>query len=163
MSASNKRVFRLAAIATMLLAVSACGGDAPSQEAEPSTLESSARQTSAASSASPSATKNRQPKPSTKANPSPAPTFDGTVVEVDVLDDGIRTPEERVVVALNSQVRLVVASDISDEVHVHGVDKYVDLTPAKPVTFDFTASIPGTFEVELHDAGDLLFTLQVEP
>ncbi len=66
-------------------------------------------------------------------------------------------------VPLGGQVRLVITSDEVDEVHVHGVDEYVALAPGPAVTHDFTASIPGIFEVELHEAGDLLFTLQVEP
>lgn len=89
--------------------------------------------------------------------------FDGTVVEVDIAAGEVLTAEKRVVVPLGSQVRIAVTSDVTDEVHVHGVDEYIPLTPGEPVTRDFTASIPGTFEVELHDAGDLLFTLQVQP
>jgi heme/copper-type cytochrome/quinol oxidase subunit 2 len=75
----------------------------------------------------------------------------------------VRTASKRVVVPLNSTVRLRVTSDVADEVHVHGVDEYIDLKPGTEVVRDVVARIPGTFEVELHDAGDLLFTLQVRP
>lgn len=93
---------------------------------------------------------------------SAVPKFDGTIVNVVVRDGEVRTAKKRVLVPLRGIVRIAIASDVADEVHVHGVDKYVELTPGKPVTYDFTASIPGTFEVELHKAGDLLFTMQVE-
>ena len=92
-----------------------------------------------------------------------APPFGGTVVDVQFAGGEVRTAEPRVVVPLGGQVRLVVTSDVVDEVHVHGVDEYISVSPGASVTYDFTASIPGIFEVEMHEAGDLLFTLQVEP
>ena len=89
--------------------------------------------------------------------------FNGTVVEVTIAGGQVQTADRRVIVTLNSRVRLIVASDISDEVHIHGVDEYVDLRAGETATYDFVANIPGTFEVELHEAGDLLFSLQVQP
>lgn len=99
---------------------------------------------------------------SSAASTSTARAFDGTVVEVDIAGGEVRTAEERVFVPLNSAVRLVVSSDAAGEVHIHGVDEYVQLRPGETVTHEFTATVPGTFEVEIHDAG-LLFSLQVEP
>lgn len=89
--------------------------------------------------------------------------FDGTVVEVTIAGGQVQTADRRVIVTLNSRVRLIVSSDIADEVHIHGVDEYIDLVAGDTATHDFVASIPGTFEVELHEAGDLLFSLQVQP
>ena len=96
------------------------------------------------------------------ASPAP-PVFDGTVVEVTYAGGVVTTKDRQVRVPLGSQVRPVATSDVQEEIHVHGVDAYVDLPPGQMVTYDFTASIPGTFEVELHGAGDVLFDLSARP
>lgn len=81
---------------------------------------------------------------------------------VEVVAGRVLVDEPRVIVPVGSLVRLVVTSDTAHEVHVHGVDVTADLRPGQPTTLDFVASIPGSFEVELEDTGDLLFTLQVQ-
>ena len=67
----------------------------------------------------------------------------------------------RVPVPAGEHVTLVVTSDAPDELHVHGYDLGADLAPGTPATVEFDATIPGVFEVELHDAGTLLLSLQV--
>lgn len=89
--------------------------------------------------------------------------FDGTVVDVAIAAGEVVASDERVIVTLGTVVRMVVDSDIDDELHVHGVDESVELRAGQTVTHDFTANVPGTFEVELHGSGDLLFTLQIQP
>jgi hypothetical protein len=56
---------------------------------------------------------------------------------------------------------LVITSDVADEVHVHGYDLETELAPGKPAEIAFDATIPGVFEVELHEAGTQLLSLQV--
>jgi hypothetical protein len=46
-------------------------------------------------------------------------------------------------------------------VHVHGYDLATALTPGTPAELTFDATIPGVFEVELHEAGTVLLSLQV--
>ena len=58
-------------------------------------------------------------------------------------------------------VKLTVTSDEADELHVHGVDKEVELEAGKPTTLEFVASLTGRFEVELHKSEKQLFQLQV--
>ena len=91
------------------------------------------------------------------------PAFDGRIVEITIAGGQAQTAAERVVVALNSVVRLIVTSDVADEVHVHGIDEEFEVQPGETVTRDFVADIPGIFEVEAHGDAGLLFTLQVEP
>lgn len=67
----------------------------------------------------------------------------------------------RVTVASGEQVRLTVSSDVDDEVHVHGYNLTQDVTPDKPATITFRATVPGVFEVELEHRGKQLFTFQV--
>ncbi len=52
-------------------------------------------------------------------------------------------------------------ADVTDEVHVHGYDYYLDLTPGVAVELAFVADIPGIFEIELEGSGLLLFELVV--
>ena len=67
----------------------------------------------------------------------------------------------RVPVAAGSHVTLVVTSDVADEVHVHGYDVEQELSPGQPAEIVLDATIPGVFEVELHEAGTTPLSLQV--
>ncbi|MCG5212148.1 cupredoxin domain-containing protein [Streptosporangium soli] len=71
------------------------------------------------------------------------------------------SPLARVEVAKGARIRLIVTSDVPDEVHVHGYDLARPLTPGKAVTLDFTASESGLFEVETHESGLVLTQLAV--
>jgi heme/copper-type cytochrome/quinol oxidase subunit 2 len=68
----------------------------------------------------------------------------------------------RVVVELGSEVRIEVTADVVDEVHVHGYDLTVDTVPGRAVITEFTADIPGVFEVELEESKLPLTQLQVQ-
>ena len=67
----------------------------------------------------------------------------------------------RVPVVVGTPVTLSITSDAADEVHVHGYDLEATLTPGTPAEISFDAGIPGVFEVELHEAGTVLLSLQV--
>lgn len=73
-----------------------------------------------------------------------------------------------VTVARGDPVRLVVRSDVPDEIHVHGYDLSRDAAPGSPARFSFTADIEGIFEIESHEAehqgkAALIARLVVEP
>ena len=129
-----------AALAGLALAagLTACAGT-PAPAAEEST--------SAASSSS-------APAPTTA---SPA----GQRIEVQVTGGQASGDTGRVPVAADEHVTLVITSDTADEVHVHGYDLEAELAPGQPTEIAFDATIPGVFEVELHEAGTLLLSLQV--
>jgi len=61
------------------------------------------------------------------------------------------------------RVRFKVQSDVADEIHVHGYDLMKDVTAGGSVSFSFTASIEGRFEIELEDAGTQIAELEVKP
>jgi hypothetical protein len=61
------------------------------------------------------------------------------------------------------RVVLVVTSDVSDEVHVHGYDLSHDVGPGEPARIAFRATIPGRFEIELEDRSVQIAELTVEP
>jgi hypothetical protein len=58
-----------------------------------------------------------------------------------------------VTVAKGRRVVLVVGSDVSEEVHLHGYNVMRDVAPGKPVRLAFRATIVGTVEVELEHSG----------
>ena len=87
---------------------------------------------------------------------------DSQRIEVTVAGGKASGHTGRVSVAVGTSVTLVVTSDAADEVHVHGYDKEAELSPGQPAEIRFDATIPGVFEVELHEAGTLLCELQVQ-
>lgn len=91
--------------------------------------------------------------PSTPATT--APEMDhgasGRVIPMTVAD-GTVTGGGRISVSAGEEVTLRVTSDVVDEIHLHGYDRYVDLAVGTPTDLTFTAEITGVFEVELHDA-----------
>jgi hypothetical protein len=88
-------------------------------------------------------------------------TGEGRRIEVSVAGGKVRGETGRVPVDAGTAVTLVVTSDVADEVHVHGYDVAAELTPNTPAELSFDATAPGVFEVELHEAGTVLLTLQV--
>jgi hypothetical protein len=67
----------------------------------------------------------------------------------------------RVPVPVGEHVTLRITSDVADEVHLHGYDVEAALAPGTPAELTFDATVPGVFEVELHEAGTVLLSLQV--
>lgn len=102
------------------------------------------------------------PPVSTSPGLSPEPTQEGTVVELSYAEGEVSGNTGRVEVPLGGTVVLRVTSDVQEEIHVHGVDEYVDLPPGQTTEASFVVDIPGVFEVELHGAGMLMTKLQVQ-
>jgi FtsP/CotA-like multicopper oxidase with cupredoxin domain len=55
-------------------------------------------------------------------------------------------------VAKGDTVRIVVSSDVEDEIHLHGYDIERHAAPGKPARFKFKADVEGAFELESHAA-----------
>jgi hypothetical protein len=51
-------------------------------------------------------------------------------------------------------VRIVVAADAPDEIHLHGYDLTKEAAPGAPARFVFIADLEGVFELESHTAED---------
>ncbi len=82
-------------------------------------------------------------------------------VQIRVSGNQVQTAERRVKVRLGAEVRLEVTADRTDEVHLHGYDRKVDIQPGRPAVLEVRADTPGVFEVELEEAGLKLVELQV--
>jgi FtsP/CotA-like multicopper oxidase with cupredoxin domain len=124
----------------------ACGNGDPGSEAQPQ------------ASPPPEATETVGETPAESPSPEPEPKF---TVEVTVANGDVVGPKS-VEVKAGEKVSIAITSDVADHVHVHGYDKLVDLAPGKRAVLSFTANIPGVWEVELEDAGKLLFELKVQ-
>jgi hypothetical protein len=103
----------------------------------------------------------------TTTAPPPAPTPPATpkpkqiviVVDQGQPRGGIKRPK----IDKGDKLVLVIRSDAGEEVHVHGYDVERKLKPGTPLRIPITASIPGRFEVELHEPDVLLAVLEVQP
>jgi hypothetical protein len=96
--------------------------------------------------------------PTQSASEEPEPT----VIEVTYRNGAVRGPTS-FPVTQGDRVRLLVHADVSDEVHFHGYDLTADVTPDGPARIDFVANAAGVYEVELEDAGQPLFRLEIVP
>ena len=85
-----------------------------------------------------------------------------TVVRITVVDAAAKGGIVRKTVKKGDRVVLVVESDVSDHIHLHGYDIVRDVAPGKPARLPFKATIPGRFEVELEDRGVPIADITVE-
>jgi hypothetical protein len=99
---------------------------------------------------------------STTSSPAASKTGKVTDIVVSVKDGKVSPKTHRVKVAEGSSVRILVSSDVDDEVHVHGYDIEREVSAGQSVTIEFTADQTGVFEVETHESDLLLFQLQVQ-
>ena len=72
---------------------------------------------------------------------------------------GVRTIQ----VSKGARVRLRVASDVADEIHVHGYNYKKEVPAGGSVGFDFRATIDGVFVIELERRGEQIASLRVQP
>jgi plastocyanin len=129
--------------ATCALAVSGCAGTAAREPAAGGSSSSTTASTATGSATAEAGPESRR-------------------IEVTVAGGRVDGGADRVPVAAGTPVTLVVTSDVADEVHVHGYEVAAALVAAQPTELTFDADVPGVFEVELHDAGTVLLTLQVQ-
>jgi FtsP/CotA-like multicopper oxidase with cupredoxin domain len=98
----------------------------------------------------------------------PAQPAEPPVTRIDVKDGVIDGDVKSIEVAKGDTVRIVVTSNVDDEIHLHGYDIEKEAGPGKPARFKFKATLEGAFELESHaaeDAGEepLLARLLVGP
>lgn len=69
----------------------------------------------------------------------------------------------RATVGKGRRVIVIVNSDVSDHVHLHGYNVTRDVGPGKLARLAFRTTIVGTVEVELEDRGVPLATITTQP
>jgi hypothetical protein len=138
-------------LAAGVLLLAACGGDDETAENPPPPTSSV------------TTTLPVPPPPPAPQPPEPAPEPAVTTVRIVVRDGKVVGGLKQATIEQGKRTMLVVSSDVADEVHLHGYDKSVDVTPGKPARLAFVASIPGRFEVELEDRGLQIADIEVRP
>jgi FtsP/CotA-like multicopper oxidase with cupredoxin domain len=98
----------------------------------------------------------------------PPPPPEPQVARIRMRDGGVVGGVQDIEVERGDTVRIVVASDAPDEIHLHGYDITRDAAPGRPARFRFEAEAEGAFEIESHVAADagrepLIARLVVEP
>lgn len=152
------------------LALTACAGEpaaTPGTGAGPSpTAGATALASATAASPVPSATV--APTPSGVAlgsgSQSSAPSAPAAqnAFEISFAEDRASGDTGRLVVGVGESVSIRVTSLRADEVHLHGYDIAAPVRADLPAVIEFTADIPGVFELELEELGAELATLQVQ-
>lgn len=132
--------------------IAGCGNDTSSNNDVP-------QGNASAGTSSPSAS-----SPTAAGTPPPAasPTPDGRVVAVSFAGGQVSGDTARVKVKVGESVTIRVASDVADEVHLHGYDLTAPVAAGGTTTLSFEATIPGVFELELEERGKELLSLQVQ-
>jgi hypothetical protein len=142
-----------------MLVLAGCGGggsDSGSSTPPPSSPASSPATT-------PSATQSTPVTPTSTPSNTADPSGEQADVTIDVtVADGKVNPSGATIKAKAGQTVLVKAvSDAEEEVHIHGYDKELEVSPGKPASVKFTANMKGTFEIETHKSGKLVAKLVV--
>ena len=109
------------------------------------------------------------PKPSSSTTQTQPPAENGTDTETETQPEAPAEPPvtrisvkggviagdvKSIEVAKGDTVRIVVSSDVEDEIHLHGYDIEKAAAPGKPARFKFKADVEGAFELESHAAED---------
>lgn len=76
---------------------------------------------------------------------------------------GSVTRPRRLKVRQGRLLLLVVTTDFSDEVHVHGYNRIARVRPGAPARLTLRLDVPGIFEIELEEHGLLIAQLEVRP
>ena len=154
------RFVTVAAVAFVALA-SACNGD-NEPDATPAPTAAPVASPTATTSLTPSETATATVVPTTPAPPTTATNDDATVIDLKVAGGKVTGGQKTVKVKLGSKVRLVVTSDVADEVHLHTYDKKQDIEAGGTATLEFVANIPGQIPVELEKRKLTLVTLNIQ-
>jgi hypothetical protein len=154
------RRYLLAGVIAFSVLVTACGSGAGegAPAGEPSTAPTSQAET-ATGEVAPEAGATTAPPPNPPT--SPPPSAPPGTVEISYRGGEVQRSDRRVEVSLGQPVRLVVSSDVADEVHVHGYDKTAEVPAGGTAVIEFPATIPGVFEVELEQRSVPLVELAV--
>jgi FtsP/CotA-like multicopper oxidase with cupredoxin domain len=90
----------------------------------------------------------------TQTETEPAPPPEISVTRIRIQDGQVVGGAKTIEVTKGEPVRLVVAADAPDDIHVHGYDIEKSVEPGAPARFNFKANLEGVFEVESHVAED---------
>ena len=91
-------------------------------------------------------------QPTTETEPPEPP--EPEVTRINVKGGAVAGGAKTIDVVRGDTVRIVVAADAPDEIHLHGYDITRNAAPGQPARFRFKANAEGAFEIESHVAED---------
>ncbi|MFY9917095.1 MAG: hypothetical protein WAL26_01680 [Mycobacterium sp.] len=126
--------------------IAGCGGGGGSESAQSSPGAPSA------STVSPSDMQNEQAPP------------ERLLIDVQIKGGEVTPTNQQLEAKVNQPIVVTVNSDVADELHVHSTPEHTFKIEAKPVQqFQFTVAVPGKVDIELHQLGKTIATVQVQP
>jgi FtsP/CotA-like multicopper oxidase with cupredoxin domain len=88
----------------------------------------------------------------TEAEEPPPPPPEPEVARIRIRGGSVVGGAKDIEVERGDTVRIVVAADAPDEIHLHGYDITRNAAPGQPARFRFKANAEGAFEIESHVA-----------
>ena len=86
------------------------------------------------------------------------------LIDVQIKGGEVTPTNQQLEAKVNQPIIVKVNSDVADELHVHSTPDHTFKIEAKPVQqFQFTVNVPGTVDIELHQLGKIIATVQVQP
>jgi hypothetical protein len=146
-----------------LMVLAGCGGGDSSSGSDTPSASAPSSSASTPTSTLPTNT----PTPGSPNTSSPSNTTDPSgeqadvTIDVTVANGKVNPSGATIKVTAGQSVLVKATSDAEEELHIHGYDKELELTPGKPASVKFTANMKGTFEVETHKSGKLVAKLVV--
>ena len=153
---SRQRIVLLLVAAVVLIGGIAIASSSGGDDDEPASTETTAATPTETTEREPAET-GEEPEPEPEAPPQPR------VETIKMRDHAPVGDAPRLKYEHGDTIRLRFVSNVADEVHIHGFDRYVQVPARRPTTERFEADLEGIFEVEAHESGELLAELEVRP
>ena len=99
----------------------------------------------------------------TTTEPTPPKPDGPKVIQITVVNAAPKGGIVREAVQKGDRVVLVVTSDVTDHIHLHGYDIVRNVAPGRAARLPFKATVPGRFAVELEDRGVPIADITVSP
>lgn len=86
----------------------------------------------------------------------------GKIVRIDIADGKVTPQGDRVELTAGQRVRLIMNSDVAEEIHVHSDPEHTfQVKPGEPLYEEITLTRPGQVAVEAHHLGVTIVQLVV--
>jgi hypothetical protein len=146
---TSGHVLTIVLVASALSCLSSCSKEEDRAPIAPPAASSSAATLAAVSEAS--------------APSSPGAAVASNDLELVFADGRVTSGPNVLKVKKDDRVRLSLTSDVADELHLHGYNLHLHLSPGRRATLEFVAKKTGRFTFELHHADVELGAIEVYP
>ena len=100
--------------------------------------------------------------PVTSVAASDVPRITPTTLDVSIVDGEVTPVDQRLEGRVGEEILVTVSSDAEDEIHVHSVPEHsFPVAVGDNQQFRFTVDVPGSVDIELHEADVTVATVLV--